>query len=179
MLVAWAVLCIIWGLLGWRSKRPAESAGNRFMSIHLLLMGSAFFFAFMSRRILPWRLWPDTPTIVWLGAALTCVGVAFASWSRVYLGTNWSGTPTIKVSHELVRRGPYALARHPIYSGIWLGLVGGAVGAGDVQALLAVALLSAAYIRKIAVEERQLRAHFGAAYEEYAKHVRAFIPFLV
>src|SRR6185436_9168875 len=110
MLAAWAVLCSIWCLLGWRSKRTAESAGNHFMSVHVLLMGSAFVFAFMSRRILPWRLWQDTPTIVWLGAVLTCVGVIFASWSRVYLGSNWSGTPTIKLSHELVRRGPYALA---------------------------------------------------------------------
>jgi len=41
-----------------------------------------------------------------------------------------------------------------------------------------VVLMTVAYARKIRFEERQLRAHFGAAYDDYARHVRALIPFV-
>ena len=50
------------------------------------------------------------------GLSLTILGFAFAIWARVFLGGNWSSGVTIKADHELVRNGPYALVRHPIYS---------------------------------------------------------------
>jgi len=48
-----------------------------------------------------------------------------------------------------------------------------------VHALVAVALIGAAYWRKILLEERNLRAAFGAAYDEYRRRSWAIIPWLV
>src|SRR5262245_10791677 len=121
VLVAWAALCSVWALLAWRNKRVATSVSTRFMSGHVLLMGSAFVLVLSHRRFLTQRVLPTNVGIAWLGVGLVCLGVAVAIWARLYLGTNWSGTPTIKVEHELVRSGPYALSRHPIYSGMWMG----------------------------------------------------------
>src|SRR5512146_2281340 len=52
-----------------------------------------------------------------LGVGLTILGCSFAIWARLALGSNWSGRPTVKAGHELVVSGPYALTRHPIYTG--------------------------------------------------------------
>src|ERR1700722_4326811 len=73
------------------------------------------------------RLWPRTPVIELLGLALTILGCLFAVWARVTLGSNWSGLPTVRREHELITKGPYTLARHPIYTGILLALAGNAI----------------------------------------------------
>ena len=52
------------------------------------------------------------------------LGIAFAIWARETLGRLWSGTITLKQDHRVVRTGPYALARHPIYTGILTGVLG-------------------------------------------------------
>ena len=46
----------------------------------------------------------------------------FASSSRA-LGRNWSLVARTRTDHELVRRGPYARIRHPIYLGLLLFLL--------------------------------------------------------
>jgi protein-S-isoprenylcysteine O-methyltransferase Ste14 len=179
ILLAWAALWGTWGVLALGNKRVESTAGKRFMSLHVLLMGSAFVLALSGPFLLPWRVLPALELVDWIGAGVTWLGVAFALWARFYLGTNWSGTPTIKVGHELVRSGPYALARHPIYTGIWVGLLGSSIAAGTVQGVLAVVLMTVAYARKIPVEEKQLRDHFGEAYATYAREVKALLPFVI
>ena len=47
---------------------------------------------------------------------------------------------TIKQDHRLVRRGPYAIVRHPIYAGFVLAMLGTALALGELRGLLAVAL---------------------------------------
>ena len=63
-----------------------------------------------------------------LGVA--AAGVAFAIWARHELGANWSGTVTIKEGHRLVRRGPYAVVRNPIYTGFVAATLGSAALVG-------------------------------------------------
>lgn len=127
----------------------------------------------LMERFLPldqWRFW------VPLGAALTLIGLLFTVWARVYLGRNWSGTVTLKADHELVTGGPYRLVRHPIYSGIALAIIGTALAIGQWRGVLAIALTVIAFIQRMIVEERFMRQQFGAAYDAYARHVRAFVP---
>ncbi|MGB2676239.1 MAG: isoprenylcysteine carboxylmethyltransferase family protein, partial [Candidatus Acidiferrum sp.] len=59
----------------------------------------------------------------WSGAAVTAGGLLFSVWGRRHLGKNWSQAVTVKEGHELITTGPYALVRHPIYSGLLLGIV--------------------------------------------------------
>jgi protein-S-isoprenylcysteine O-methyltransferase Ste14 len=97
----------------------------------------------------------------------------------VYLGTNWSGTVTIKQDHELITGGPYRFVRHPIYSGLLLAFIGTALARGEWRGVLAVALTFVAFWRKLRIEEQWMRQQFGVAYEEYARRVAALAPHIL
>lgn len=59
------------------------------------------------------------------------------AWSRIILGRNWSATVTIKKDHELVSSGPYAIVRHPLYSGVLLAMLGTAIFFGEIRGSIA------------------------------------------
>jgi protein-S-isoprenylcysteine O-methyltransferase Ste14 len=112
----------------------------------------------------------------WIGIALIVVGLGFSIWAREYLGGNWSATVTLKESHELVRTGPYAWVRHPIYTGLLIALLGCAVAQGERGGLIGFGLLIAAFVRKLKIEERFLGDLFGEQYARYRKEVAALVP---
>ncbi len=111
-----------------------------------------------------------------LGLLLIVAGVLFACWARYILGSNWSSEVQLKQDHELIERGPYRYVRHPIYSGLLLALLGTVVLLGEWRALLALAIIAASFWRKLRLEERWLREHFGPAYVDYMQRVKALIP---
>ena len=113
-----------------------------------------------------------------MGLALTIVGALFAVWARFYLGGNWSLTVTVKEGHTLIRGGPYAVVRHPIYSGLSLAVLGTALTVGEFRGLVAVGLVVFGLLHKSLVEERLMREEFGAEYERYCRDVKALIPFV-
>jgi protein-S-isoprenylcysteine O-methyltransferase Ste14 len=84
-----------------------------------------------------------------------------------------------EANHELITTGPYALARHPIYTGLLLGFLGSAVARGEWRGLLAVALVFAALWHKLKLEEKWMRAQFGEPYEAYSRHVAALVPYII
>jgi protein-S-isoprenylcysteine O-methyltransferase Ste14 len=128
---------------------------------------------------LAWRLLPAWPAIAWTGLALTVIGCAFAIWARLSLGRNWSGTVTVKEGHQLMRRGPYAVVRHPIYSGGLLALLGTALVVGELRGLLGVALAFLGWGTKLRLEEAFMSEQFGAEYTRYRREVKALIPFVL
>lgn len=81
--------------------------------------------------------------------------------------------------HKLVRSGPYALVRNPIYTSMLLVLCGTAVVIAEWK-LSAIALLLFIVGTEIRVrlEERLLASHFGEEFEVYKRSVPAYIPFL-
>ncbi len=128
----------------------------------------------LSQRFLPADIW--IPTV---GVLITAAGFAVAIWARIHLGTNWSGKVTVKQSHELIRTGPYALARHPIYTGLTLAFIGTAIAIGEWRALVAAVIAIASFCYKLSIEERVMIDTFGDAYREYRRQVRALIPFVI
>ncbi|MGC0776432.1 MAG: isoprenylcysteine carboxylmethyltransferase family protein, partial [Candidatus Acidiferrum sp.] len=129
---------------------------------------------FLNERFLP----PGTVWF-WSGAAVTAGGLLFSVWARRHLGKNWSQAVTVKEGHELITTGPYALVRHPIYSGLLLGIVGCAVARGEWRGLLAVALVFGAVWHKLRLEEKWMRAQFGEPYEAYSRRVAALVPYII
>lgn len=125
------------------------------------------------------RFVPSSRAIEWSGAALVAVGLLFTVWARVHLGTNWSGIVTVKRDHELVTSGPYALVRHPIYSGLVLAFAGSAIALGEARGVLAAAIVAASLWRKLRLEERWMSERFGGEYERYRDRVRALVPFVL
>lgn len=179
ILGSWLLLAAYWLFAALGAKRPAkkESAGQRFLHIAVLtvgffmLYGDAFRFGVLSRRFLPDELW-----IAWAGAALTLLGVLFAIWARFTIGKEWSAEVQIKEGHQLIRTGPYAHIRHPIYTGMLLALCGTAVTIGEYRAILGVALFLFGFIRKAKKEERFLAGEFGPAFDEHRRHTGFFLP---
>ena len=147
--------------------------------IHQVLMNGAFLLVILPIPGLRQRVYPDTTTPIIVGAVLAAIGAAFAIWARRTLGRNWSSAVRIAEDHQLVRTGPYRLVRHPIYTGILTIFLGMAIGSGELHAALGFALVALAYWRKIGLEERILQGAFGEAFEDYRRHSRAIIPFLL
>jgi protein-S-isoprenylcysteine O-methyltransferase Ste14 len=95
------------------------------------------------------------------------------------LRANWSATVTVKQQHELIRSGPYAIVRHPIYSGILLAFIGSALARGQWRGVLALAIVIVALWRKMRLEERWMSETFGDEYQRYRARTAALIPFLL
>jgi protein-S-isoprenylcysteine O-methyltransferase Ste14 len=117
-----------------------------------------------------WRDW------FWIGAVVNLLGLGFSVWARVYLGNNWSRSVTIKQNHELITGGPYGLVRHPIYTGLLIGVLGTAIAIGQVRGLVAFAFIFTSLWFKLRLEERWMRLQFGDVYEQYAQRVPALLP---
>jgi protein-S-isoprenylcysteine O-methyltransferase Ste14 len=180
--VMWAVFIVYWRVKARNVKKAqrSEPAGFMVTRSFLALLGIALFF--FGRIPLPWlylRFYQPSAMSFWAGVAVTVAGLLFAVWARVYLGQNWSSAVTIKEDHELVQTGPYGLVRHPIYTGILTGILGSAIAIGEVRGLVSVLLFLASFWIKLKLEERWMRETFGAKYDEYARRVRALVPFVV
>ena len=129
---------------------------------------------------LRWRFAPESSVATaWLGLGLTVAGIGFALWARVFLGRNWSGRVTIKQEHELIQSGPYAIVRHPIYSGFLLAILGTALVEGQLRSLLALPLATLGWWLKLRLEESFMAQQFGTAYLDYKRRVKALVPFVV
>ena len=111
-----------------------------------------------------------------LGTFLTGLGLGFSLWARIYLGRNWSGAVRISEGHELIRSGPYASIRHPIYSGLLLAILGTAVVIGRWRGIIGFIIATLGFAYKAKREERLLSQEFGSAFEEYRSHMGFFIP---
>lgn len=93
------------------------------------------------------------------------------------LGKEWSLTARVVEEHKLATRGPYAIVRHPIYTGMIGMLLATGLATSYWQVLvLSLAVLLFGTIIRIRSEERLLRETFGVEFEKYAKRVSAIIP---
>lgn len=166
------------------------------------LLGAVYnFFRAPDEQDHVWFLWPSfvlfgvvatvvnrAPTHIWkpllvhagsirlLGLGFLGGSTIFTLWARMALGTMWTGDPSIKVGHRLRTRGPYAVVRHPIYTGL-LGMLAGAVvlgGGGRWFVFLALNLVIVE--AKIPFEERLLMGNFPDEYRQYRSRVPKLIP---
>jgi protein-S-isoprenylcysteine O-methyltransferase Ste14 len=120
---------------------------------------------------------PRNPELAVAGTVLCALGFGFAIWARLHLGRNWGMPMSLREGHELVTSGPYALVRHPIYSGILLALLGTALAAGFWRMLLFLVVL-AYLVYSATVEERAMRAQFPDEYPAYTRRTKMLIPFV-
>jgi protein-S-isoprenylcysteine O-methyltransferase Ste14 len=78
----------------------------------------------------------------------------------------------------LIVRGPYALVRHPIYTGLIGLFAGNALMVGDWRGVIAVAIVIVSFWRKYLLEERLMTQEFGQAYLDYRKRTYPLFPLL-
>lgn len=179
MWIAWGAY---WLLLSRNVKVTTrrEPLQSRLLHILPLLVAGILLAApYASVALIGTRIVPSSRAGFWSGALLCALGLLFTVWARVHLGRNWSGVVTLKQGHELVTHGPYAIVRHPIYSGLFLAFIGCALARGTVGGLLGLVVAFLALWRKLRFEEAWMREQFGDAYTAYSKRVAAIIPFIL
>lgn len=181
---AWLVLFILWVLAGVLSKRSvqAQTSTSRLFQAGLTFVGLMLIFNFNQWFVTGWlttRIIPREAPYVLGGAILTLAGMLFSLWARAILGSNWSATVTIKQNHELIRRGPYQIVRHPIYTGFLLGLLGTAFVYGFARCFVGVLVVGLAFWLKSQTEEQFMVQQFGEQYLHYRQQVRALIPYIL
>jgi protein-S-isoprenylcysteine O-methyltransferase Ste14 len=128
----------------------------------------------------PYRDWHsvtfDAPWARFLGLAILLAATGLTLWARFVLGLMWSAAPAVREGHQLRTSGPYAITRHPIYTGL-LGMMLGTMllaGAGPWIVPFPVALIFIEF--KIRIEERLMTAEFPDEYPRYRKRVPQLIP---
>jgi protein-S-isoprenylcysteine O-methyltransferase Ste14 len=177
----WLAWLAYWLLSSRRTKASLrqESPWSHFAHIGPLLL-AAWLLARPDSGVagLDLRFFSSPLELFWPGAALCALGLGFAVWARRHIGHNWSSTVSVKQQHELVVSGPYALVRHPIYSGLLLAVLGSALARAEWRGLLALLLVWLALWRKWRLEECWMEQTFGTAYGAYRRRVPALLPFL-
>jgi protein-S-isoprenylcysteine O-methyltransferase Ste14 len=118
------------------------------------------------------------PWLLGVGLAIFVLGLALAVWARVFLGRNWGMPMSQRARHELVTTGPYGRIRHPIYSGIILGMIGTAI-AVSLTWLNAVAILGAYFLVSAVIEERTMARLFPADFPSYKRATKMLIPYVL
>ena len=176
---SWILLGLFWlaGMLFTKPVERAQSGGARLIHVLPALMGGVLIGGYFFRGSwLDTRFVPHTNAIEWAGFLLTAAGCLFSAWARLMLGANWSGRATVKAGHELIVSGPYALARHPIYTGFLVALTGTVIAAGYWRGIAGFAVIAIALSVKIGQEERLMVQTFPEQYPAYRKRVKAVIP---
>jgi len=178
----WLCYVCYWGAMSGdvKAAERVEPASSRLMRLALLACAVALLWLpSIPLPLLNTRFLPQGALAFWIGAAITACGLLFSVWARRHLGKNWSQAVTLKEGHELITTGPYAMVRHPIYSGLLLGFLGCAVARGEWRGLLAVALVFVALWYKLKLEEKWMRVQFGEPYETYSRRVAALVPHII
>ena len=111
----------------------------------------------------------------WTGVALCLLGFSLAINARWHLGRNWGLPMSHKEQPELVTSGPYAVVRHPIYTGLILSMLGSAIGVNVVWAPLLV-LVGAYFIYSARGEEAVMLQLFPEQYAAYMARTGMFAP---
>jgi protein-S-isoprenylcysteine O-methyltransferase Ste14 len=110
-----------------------------------------------------------------LGLVLLVAATGFTVWARLVLGAMWSGAPAVKQEHQLRTTGPYAVTRHPIYTGLLGMMLGSGLLAGG-RWILAFPVFLVLFEVKIRIEERFMTAEFPDDYPRYRQRVPQLVP---
>lgn len=180
---ALSLLAYLLGSILHAAKNPAAAESGRQVSwLHSPLFyaaASAFFFGacILAWIPLPGAPYPDAVTV--LGALLCFPGLSIVLWGRLtladlYFVSTGFGAQLFE-GHRLIRSGPYAVVRHPMYSGLILAALGSLLLYQTWTGAFLV-LCSLSVLRRARREEEVLAKTFGAEWAEYRRRVPMMLP---
>jgi protein-S-isoprenylcysteine O-methyltransferase Ste14 len=181
LLVAlWALFGIYWLVSAINSKKSIRNVSWSKGATFRILMAVVILLIFQTQLFqnlaLQYNRAPHLVASI-IGVCLCALGLAFAVWARIYLGTNWGMPMTLKEHPELVTSGPYKFVRHPIYTGMLLAMIGSSLIDG-VWWLLFLVLFGAYFIYSAKREEKIMTKQFPNEYPAYIKKTKMLIPFI-
>lgn len=175
----WYAFGIYWLLTAFRVKTTQASEPPAARLFTMAVMGFAFvllFSHYFQGSVLGERFLARNFAIARAGVLLTYLGAAIGIWARTILGSNWSAQVSLKVNHQLIRSGPYAHVRHPIYTGILLAIAGTAIVIGEWRGLLAIVLAGVGLGLKARREEALMISVFGPQYQQHRHDTGFLLP---
>ncbi len=126
----------------------------------------------------PGAVWRLGVGIDWVLVGLALAGLLFTWWARLHLGRLWSSSVTQKAGHRVIDTGPYAIVRHPIYTGLIAAIFATALVKGTLSGIAGAMVITFAFWIKARLEERFLSEQLGAdAYDSYRRRVPMLVPF--
>jgi protein-S-isoprenylcysteine O-methyltransferase Ste14 len=118
------------------------------------------------------RSWP-----VVAGLTVAWVGFAVRVWAVRTLGQYFTKTLTIQPDQAVIDSGPYALVRHPSYTGLLATTFGFGLALGNLLSIaLCFGITTIAFVIRISSEERMLRSALGERYEAFAATRKRLLP---
>ena len=179
ILACWVSVSLYWHLSA-RSVKPAVEEQGLVARLARMPVWLGFILFLVA-----W-IYPAGPVVIGrtalsnsLAVATCALGSFVAIWSRKTLGAEWSRDVEFKQGHKLVERGPYSLARHPIYTAHLLLGLGTAIGSGRLIAFAGLASFVVGFWIKLKQEERLLLRGFPGQYPAYKARVKALIPYVI
>jgi protein-S-isoprenylcysteine O-methyltransferase Ste14 len=180
MMQWWAYVLVLAGIAAWvapflLAKRHPELTSTIDKRARWGMLLEMFSFAALWQSQFWMRLVPGWRVAL---AVMSFAIAAGISWSSVRaLGVQWRFDAGLNAEHELVRHGPYAVVRHPIYTSLLCLLCGvGFVVAPWPLLALSIALFVAGTEIRVHVEENLLRGRFGETFQKYQQSVSAYVP---
>jgi protein-S-isoprenylcysteine O-methyltransferase Ste14 len=176
--VCWVVFAAVWLITA--NYNESRAPAQRQRSWYGTGVIPVVIITFLVRLAVPRADWRSVifyaPWARFLGLAILLAATALTLWARFVLGLMWSAVPAVREGHQLRTGGPYAITRHPIYTGL-LGMMLGSLlvaGGGVWIVPFPVALVLIEF--KIRIEERFMMAEFPDEYPRYRRRVPQLAP---
>lgn len=173
----WMLTLTVWLAIAFESNEPVEVKRDRRSDVAVWIVSIGWVVLLLARFNGP-QLFPRLMFIRIVGFILTGIGLLFALWARIYLGSSWDSYISLRLNHKLVRTGPYSIVRHPIYSGFMLALIGSFLNFGHLRSLIAAVMVTLAWVYKAGLEEAFMKKHFETEYDQYCQHVKRLVPMI-
>jgi len=176
--LAWVVSWVVAAFWSGRTKTHVPTWDSWVYRLPILL--GAIFLMPLTARVLGAAPLYDVGTFgTYVLALVTVLGISFTWWARIHLGRFWSNAITHKEDHRIIDTGPYGMVRHPIYTGLIIGILATGLAVGTWTALLGALFVSLGEWQKARMEEGFLSAELGQeAYRNYSRRVPMIVPFL-
>jgi protein-S-isoprenylcysteine O-methyltransferase Ste14 len=151
-------------------KKAIKNEGKTtfFLSIILFVLFLAFLFLYSIYPPFMNLIHFDIPIwLRWLGTIFSFNGVIFWIYSQAMLDKYWSPQLQVQKKHKIITSGPYKVIRHPIYTAMFIWVIGLALFSANIVFALLALLTIIGLILRVPKEEKMMIEQFGDEYIKY------------
>lgn len=182
VMFCWVVFILNF-LLREKHKKVQNIKSGKTSKVGIIMVGIGFMMVFSFHRKAYTPILPSWIILNTFISLLTIVISTYSVWLLLsavrHLGKQWQVRAGIVEHHQLITSGPYAIVRHPIYTGM-LGLLiatGLAMSPYQIFVFASIVAIIGTLLR-IQKEEILLHEQFGEVFGKYAASVPTLFPFV-